>query len=126
MKPSSLGTRIAVLGLLVFLIVGGLILFDTFSQSSGLPNSVVYEGQHYGRAAYPDANDTGIDLQKAIFSDKGKRIGHLDGQTVVAESSDENTSESKPGVYELDGTNLLLIGDESNNAAYVNLSNPSE
>ena len=72
------------------------------------------------------ANDTGIDLQKAIFSDKGKRIGHLDGQTVVAESSDENTSESKPGVYELDGTNLLLIGDESNNAAYVNLSNPSE
>ena len=126
MKPSSFGTRITVLGLLVFLIVGGLILFDTFSQSSGLPNSVVYEGQHYGRAAYPDANDTGIDLQKAIFSDKGKRIGHLDGQTVVAESSDENTSESKPGVYELDGTNLLLIGDESNNAAYINLSNPSE
>ena len=126
MKPSSLETRIAVLGLLVFFIVGGLVLFHAFSQSSGLPNSVVYEGQHYGRAAYPDANDTGIDLQKAIFSDKGKRIGHLDGQTVVAESSDENTSESKPGVYELDGTNLLLIGDENNNAAYVNLSNPLE
>ena len=126
MKPSSLGTRIAVLGLLVFLIVGGLALFHTFSQSSKLPDSVVYEGQHYGRAAYPDANDTGIDLQKAIFSDKGKRIGHLDGQTVVAESSDENAPESKPGVYELDGTNLLHLGEENNNAAYVNLSNPSE
>ena len=126
MKPSSFGTRITVLGLLVFLIVGGLVLFHAFSQSSEFPDSVVYDGQHYGRAAYPDANDTGIDLQKAIFSDKGKRIGHLDGQTVVAESSDKDTPESKPDVYELDGTNLLLIGDESNNAAYVNLSNPSE
>ena len=126
MKPSSFGTRVAVLGLLVFLIVGGLILFRTFSQSSEFPDSVVYEGQHYGRATYPDASNTGIDLQKAIFSDKGKRIGHLDGQTVVAESSDKNTPESKPGVYELDGTNLILIGDESKNAAYVNLSNPSE
>lgn len=126
MKPSSLETRIAVLGLLVFLIVGGLVLFRTFSQSSEFPDSVVYEGQHYGRAAYPGASDTGIDLQKVIFSDKGKRIGHLDGQTVVAESSDENAPESKPGVYELDGTNLILIGDENKNAAYVNLSNPSE
>lgn len=126
MKPSTLETRIAVLGLLVFLIVGGLVLFRTFSQSSEFPDSVVYEGQHYGRAAYPDASNTGIDLQKAIFSDKGKRIGHLDGQTVVAESSDENAPESKPGVYELDGTNLILIGDENKNAAYVNLSNPSE
>lgn len=126
MKPSSLETRIAVLGLLVFLIVGGLVLFRTFSQSSEFPNSVVYDGQHYGRAAYPDASNTGIDLQKVIFSDKGKRIGHLDGQTVVAESSDKNTPKSKPGVYELDGTNLILIGDESKNAAYVNLSNPSE
>lgn len=127
MKPSSLETRIAVLGLLVFLIVGGLVLFRTFSQSSEFPDSVVYDGQHYGRAAYPDASGTGIDLQKAIFSDKGKRIGHLDGQTVVAaESSDENAPESKPGVYELDGTNLMLIGDENKNAAYANLSNPSE
>ena len=126
MKPSSLETRIAVLGLLVFLIVGGLVLFRTFSQSSEFPDSVVYEGQRYRHAAYPDASDIGIDLQKAIFSDRGKRIGHLDGQTVVAESSDENALESKPSVYELDGTNLILIGDESNNAAYVNLSNPSE
>ena len=126
MKPSSLETRIAVLGLLVFLIVGGLVLFRTFSQSSEFPDSVVYEGQHYGRAAYPGASDTGIDLQKVIFSDKGKRIGHLDGQTVVAESSDENAPDSKPGVHELDGTNLILIGDENKNAAYVNLSNPSE
>lgn len=126
MEPSSPGTRIAVLGLLAFLIVGGLVLFHTFSQSSEFPDSVVYEGQHYGRAAYPETNNTSIDLQKVIFSDKGKRIGHLDGQTVVAESSDENTPESKPGVYELDGTNLILIGDESKNAAYVNLSNPSE
>ena len=126
MEPSSPETRIAVLGLLVFLIVGGLVLFHTFSQSSEFPDSVVYEGQHYGRAAYPETNNTSIDLQKVIFSDKGKRIGHLDGQTVVAESSDENTPESKPGVYELDGTNLILIGDESKNAAYVNLSNASE
>ena len=126
MKPSSLETRIAILGLLVFLIVGGLVLFRTFSQSSKFPDSVVYDGQHYGRAAYPETSNTSIDLQKVIFSDKGKRIGHLDGQTVVAESSDENTPESKPGVYELDGTNLILIGDESKNAAYVNLSNPSE
>lgn len=126
MKPSSPGTRIAILGLLVFLIVGGLVLFRTFSQSSEFPDSVVYEGQHYGRAAYPETNNTSIDLQKVIFSDKGKRIGHLDGQTVVAESSDENTPEPKPGVYELDGTNLILIGDENKNAAYVNLSNPSE
>lgn len=126
MKPSSLETRIAVLGLLVFLIVGGLVLFRTFSQSSEFPNSVVYDGQHYGRAAYPDASNTGIDLQKAIFSDKGKHIGYLDGQTVVAESSDENAPESMPGVYELDGTSLILIGDEDKNAAYVNLSNPSE
>ena len=126
MKPSSLETRIAVLGLLVFLIVGGLVLFRTFSQSSEFPDSVVYEGQHYERAAYPGASDTGINLQKVIFSDKGKRIGHLDGQTVVAKSSDENAPESKPGVYELDGTNLILIGDENKNAAYVNLSNASE
>ena len=126
MKPSSFETRVAVLGLLLFLIVGGLVLFHTFSQSSEFPDSVVYEGQHYGRAAYPETNNTSIDLQKVIFSDKGKRIGHLDGQTVVAESSDENTPESKPGVYELDGTNLILIGDESKNAAYVNLSNASE
>lgn len=126
MKPSSFETRIAVIGLLLFLIVGGLILFHTFSQSSEFPDSVVYDGQHYGRAAYPETNNTSIDLQKVIFSDKGKRIGHLDGQMVVAESSDENTPESKPGVYELDGTNLILIGDESKNAAYVNLSNPSE
>lgn len=126
MKPSSFETRIAVIGLLLFLIAGGLVLFHTFSQSSEFPDSVVYEGQHYGRAAYPETNNTSIDLQKVIFSDKGKRIGHLDGQTVVAESSDENTPESKPGVYELDGTNLILIGDESKNAAYVNLSNPSE
>lgn len=126
MKPSSPGTRIAILGLLVSLIVGGLVLFHTFSQSSEFPDSVVYEGQHYGRAAYPETNNTSIDLQKVIFSDKGKRIGHLDGQTVVAESSDENTPEPKPGVYELDGTNLILIGDENKNAAYVNLSNPSE
>ena len=126
MKLSSLETRIAVLGLLVFLIVGGLVLFRTFSQSSEFPDSVVYDGQRYGRAAYPDASGTGIDLQKVIFSDKSKRIGHLDGQTVVAESSDENVSESKPGVYELDGTSLLLIGDENKDAAYVNLSTPSE
>ena len=126
MKPSSFETRIAVIGLLLFLIVGGLVLFRTFSQSSEFPDSVVYDGQHYGRAAYPETNNTSIDLQKVIFSDKGKRIGHLDGQMVVAESSDENTPESKPGVYELDGTNLILIGDESKNAAYVNLSNPSE
>lgn len=126
MEPSNPGTRIAVLGLLVFLIVGGLVSFHTFSQSSEFPDSVVYEGQHYGRAAYPSASDTDIDLQKVIFSNKGKRIGHLDGQTVIAESSDENTPESKPGVYELDGTNLILIGDENKNTAYVNLSNPSE
>lgn len=126
MEPSSPGTRIAALGLLIFLIVGGFVSFHTFSQSSEFPDSVVYEGQHYGRAAYPETSNTSIDLQKVIFSDKGKRIGHLDGQTVVAESSDENTPESKPGVYELDGTNLILIGDESKNAAYVNLSNPSE
>ena len=103
MKPSSFETRIAVIGLLLFLIVGGLVLFHTFSQSSEFPDSVVYEGQHYGHAAYPDASDTGINLQKVIFSDKGKRIGHHDGQTGVAESSDENK-----------------------NAAYVNLSNASE
>ena len=126
MKPSSFETRIAVIGLLLFLLVGGFVLFHTFLQSSEFPDSVVYDGQRYGRAAYPSASNTGIDLQKAIFSDKGKRIGHLDGQTVVAESSDENTPESKPGVYELDGTNLILIGDESKNAAYVNLSNASE
>lgn len=126
MEPSSPGTRIAVIGLLLFLIVGGLVLFHTFSQSSEFPDSVVYEGQHYGRAAYPGVSDTDIDLQKVIFSNKGKRIGHFYGQTVVAESSDENTPESKPGVYELDGTNLILIGDENKNAAYVNLSNPSE
>ena len=126
MRPSDIGTKAAILGFLLFLIAGGLILFHAFSQSSELPDSVVYEGQYYGRAAYPDASDTGIDLQKVIFSDKGKRIGHLDGQTVIAESSDENALESKPGVYELDGTNLLLIGDENRNAAYVNLSNSLE
>lgn len=126
MEPSNPGTRIAVIGLLLFLIVGGLVLFRTFSQSSEFPDSVVYDEQHYGRAAYPETSNTSIDLHKAIFSDKGKHIGYLDGQTVVAESSDENAPESMPGVYELDGTSLILIGDENKNAAYVNLSNPSE
>ena len=80
MKPSSLETRIAVLGLLVFLIVGGLVLFHTFSRSAEIPDSVVYDGQRYGRAAYPDASNTGIDLQKAISPIKANASDILTGK----------------------------------------------